>query len=176
MALNASEQVCIVDEKNHVIGKADRAVMRAFNLPHRASYIAIKNPSGKYFVQRRTMLKDYCPGMLDPMTGGVVQFGESMELNAQREAEEEMGVKHTSLRYLTTFYYGDDCSRVWGGLFDCIFDGPLVLQVEEVDEVLTMSADEILARQEEFTPDGIFAFKKYLTILETAENAGDGRF
>ncbi|GMF45149.1 unnamed protein product [Phytophthora fragariaefolia] len=112
------------------------------------------------------MIKDYCPGMLDPMTGGVVQFGEPMDVNAEREAEEEMGVKNTPLRYLATFYYGDDHSRVWGGLFDCTFDGPLVLQEEEVDEVLTMTADEILARREEFTPDGIFAFEKYLRFVE----------
>lgn len=162
---------------------------RAFNLPHRASYIVIKNSrfgtywnlfcllssqgliivsfaSGKYYVQRRTMIKDYCPGMLDPMAGGVVQYGEPMDVNAEREAEEEMGVKNTPLRQLTTFYYGDDRSRVWGGLFDCTFGGPLVLQEEEVDEVLTMTADEILARRKEFTPDGIFAFEKYLKFTE----------
>uniref|UniRef100_A0AAV1UT03 Nudix hydrolase domain-containing protein n=1 Tax=Peronospora matthiolae TaxID=2874970 RepID=A0AAV1UT03_9STRA len=124
--------------------------------------------SEQYYVQRRTMIKDYCPGMLDPMTGGVVQFGESMDVSAEREAEEEMGVKDTPLRYLTTFYYGDDHSRVWGGLFDCTFDGQLVLQKEEVDEALAMSADEILARRAEFTPDGIFAFEKYLTIVDGA--------
>ncbi|KAI9988566.1 hypothetical protein PInf_022003 [Phytophthora infestans] len=166
MSLSPKEEVCIVDEDNNVIGKADRAVMRAFNLPHRASYIVIKNSSGKYYVQRRTMIKDYCPGKLDPMAGGVVQYGEPMDVNAEREAEEEMGVKNTPLRYLTTFYYGDDHSRVWGGLFDCTFDGPLVLQEEEVDEVLTMSADEIFARRNEFTPDGIFAFEKYLRLIE----------
>ncbi|RLN89478.1 hypothetical protein BBJ28_00015110 [Nothophytophthora sp. Chile5] len=135
-------QVCIVDEDNNVVGKADRAVM------------------------------DYCPGMLDPMTGGVVQFGEPMDLSAAREAEEEMGVKGVELRYLSTFYYGDERSRVWGGLFDCTFDGPLVLQEEEVAEVLEMSADEIVKRRDEFTPDGIFAFEKYLKLLEAEAEAG----
>ncbi|RLN68559.1 hypothetical protein BBJ29_005530 [Phytophthora kernoviae] len=166
MSLNAKEEVCIVDEENNVIGKADRAVMRAFNLPHRASYIVIKNSRGKYYVQRRTMIKDYCPGMLDPMTGGVVQYGEPMDVNAEREAEEEMGMKNVPLRYVTSFYYADKRSRVWGGMFDCTFDGPLVLQEEEVDEVLEMTADEVLARRDEFTPDGIFAFEKYLKFLE----------
>ncbi|CAI5735496.1 unnamed protein product [Peronospora farinosa] len=172
MAMSAKEEACIVDEDNHVIGKADRAVMRMFNLPHRASYIVIKNSSGKYYVQRRTISKDYCPGMLDPITGGVVQYGEPMDVSAAREAEEEMGINNTPLRYLTTFYYGDNHSRVWGGLFDCTFDGPLVLQKDEVDEVLTMTADEILARRKEFTPDGMFAFDKYLEIIEAGEASG----
>ncbi|KAF1323946.1 putative nudix hydrolase yfcd, partial [Globisporangium splendens] len=137
-------------------------VQRAFNLPHRASYIVIKNSSGAYYVQRRTMIKDYCPGYLDPMAGGVVQYDESFEDNAAREAEEEMGVKGVPLTYIDTFYYEDQRTRVWGGLFECTYDGSLTLQAEEVDEVLEMSADEILQRRGEFTPDGIFAFEKYL--------------
>lgn len=120
--------------------------------------------SGQFLVQRRTMIKDYCPGKLDPMAGGVVQYGEPMDVNAEREAEEEMGVKGVPLKPLGTFYYGDDRSRVWGGLFECTYDGPLVLQVEEVDEVLEMTAHEILERADEFTPDGIVAFKKYLQL------------
>ncbi|RLN74230.1 hypothetical protein BBJ28_00000607 [Nothophytophthora sp. Chile5] len=110
--------------------------------------------------------------MLDPMTGGVVQFGEPMDLSAAREAEEEMGVKDVELRFLSSFYYGDERSRVWGGLFDCTFDGPLVLQEEEVAEVLEMSADEILKRRDEFTPDGIFAFEKYLNEQSERRSAG----
>lgn len=108
------------------------------------------------------MLKDYCPGMLDPMAGGVVQFGESFEDNAAREAQEEMGVAGVALARVDTFYYADARSRVWGATFECVFDGPLVLQEEEVDEVLEMTAHEILARRAEFTPDGIFAFERYL--------------
>ncbi|CAI5711296.1 unnamed protein product [Peronospora destructor] len=152
--------------------EADRAVMRTFNPLHRASYIVIKNSSGKYYVQRRTIMKDYCPEMLDPVTGGVVQYGEPMDVNTAREAKEEMGVNNTPLRYSTTFYYGDDHSRVWGGLFDCTFDGPLVLQKDEVDKVLTMTANVILARREEFTPDGMFAFEKYLELIESGETEG----
>lgn len=118
--------------------------------------------SGKFFVQRRTMIKDYCPGMLDPMAGGVVQFGESDDDNAVREAEEEMGVRGVDLKFVDRFYYSDARSCVWGAMYECVFDGPLVLQAEEVDEVLEMTADEILARRAEFTPDGIFAFERYL--------------
>mmetsp|Transcript_27288 Transcript_27288/g.51179 ORF Transcript_27288/g.51179 Transcript_27288/m.51179 type:complete len:111 (-) Transcript_27288:189-521(-) len=81
------EKVVIVDERNQVIGQADRSVMRRYNLPHRATYVLLTDSrlvmskeadcSGRVYVQRRTETKDYCPGMLDPMTGGVVQHGES---------------------------------------------------------------------------------------------------
>ena len=51
------------------------------------------------------MIKDYCPGFLDPMTGGVVQFGETFAENAERELFEEMGVKGIPLTDLGTFYF-----------------------------------------------------------------------
>ncbi|DBA00813.1 TPA: hypothetical protein N0F65_004718 [Lagenidium giganteum] len=148
--------------------------MRKFSLPHRATYIVIKNSSGKFYVQRRTMIKDYCPGFLDPMAGGVVQFGESMEDNAHREAEEEMGVKGVPLTHITDFWYEDERTAVWGGMYECTYDGQLTLQVEEVDEVLVMSADEILQRAAEFTPDGIFAFRKYLDTIKQQQQQQQG--
>lgn len=117
------------------------------------------------------MVKDYCPGMLDPMAGGVVQFDESFAHNAVREAKEEMGVHGVLLQYLDTFYYGDERSCVWGALFETTYDGPLELQAEEVDEVLEMTADEILQCRAEFTPDGIFAFERYLEIKKQQQQA-----
>lgn len=164
MSLNADEQVCIVDKENNVVGKSDRSVMRKFRLPHRATYIIVKTSAGLYYVQRRTMIKDYCPGFLDPMSGGVVQYGETMEENAYREVDEEMGVRDVPLRHLGDFWYEDDRTAVWGGLFDCVYDGELTLQEEEVDEVLELSSEEILCRHQEFTPDGIYAFRKYLDM------------
>ncbi|RHY27990.1 hypothetical protein DYB32_006355 [Aphanomyces invadans] len=108
------------------------------------------------------MIKDYCPGFLDPMAGGVVQAGESYEDNAIREAEEEMGVSGVPLTYVTTFLYNESYTVVWGGMFECVYDGQLKLQPEEVSEVLIMSAADIMARANEFTPDGIFAMRLYL--------------
>lgn len=48
---------------------------RRDNLPHRATYVFIQAPGGEsetnpvLWVQKRTMIKDYCPGLLDPSTG-----------------------------------------------------------------------------------------------------------
>ena len=47
-------------------------------------------------------------------------------------------------------------------MYECVYDGELKLQPEEVSEVLIMSGDEILSRASEFTPDGIHAFRLYL--------------
>ncbi|ETV89266.1 hypothetical protein, variant 2 [Aphanomyces astaci] len=117
---------------------------------------------GDFYVQRRTLIKDYCPGFLDPMAGGVVQAGESYEDNALREVKEEMGVSGVPLTFVCTFFYQDASTVVWGGMFECVYDGALTLQPEEVSQVLVMSASDIIARADEFTPDGLFAMRLYL--------------
>ncbi len=66
---------------------------------------------GEFYVQRRTMIKDYCPGYLDTTSGGVVHFGETYEENAEREVAEEMGIYDVPLKYLTTFLYKVNISR-----------------------------------------------------------------
>lgn len=74
------EWVDVVDEENRVIGVAERAKVRRENLCHRASYILVLDEADRILVQRRTLCKDFCPGMLDACAGGVVTAGEQMEL------------------------------------------------------------------------------------------------
>ncbi|CAM9509214.1 unnamed protein product, partial [Hapterophycus canaliculatus] len=123
-----------------------RGTQRRDNLPHRASYVFIQAPGGEsetnpvLWVQKRTMIKDYCPGLLEPCAGGVVGYGESYEDNARREAEEEMGVKAIpgagdtggradgELRHCFSFHYKDDHTNVWGDAWDCFWGGEVVPQ------------------------------------------------
>jgi hypothetical protein len=49
-------------------------------------------------------------------------------------------------------------------LQECVWDGPLTLQAEEVDSVHPMTLDEILSRDaagEQFAPDGMHAVRLY---------------
>jgi len=83
------EWVDVVDEQDRVIGVAERTRVRQENLRHRASYILVLDEAGRVLVQRRTLSKDFCPGMLDACAGGVVTTGEAMEPSARRELAEE---------------------------------------------------------------------------------------
>ncbi|MGL4933084.1 MAG: NUDIX domain-containing protein, partial [Aeromonas sp.] len=82
------EWVDVVDRDNQVIGVAERAKVRQENLCHRASYILVLDRAERILVQRRTLGKDFCPGMLDACAGGVVTTGEEMEPSARRELAE----------------------------------------------------------------------------------------
>ncbi|ATY78342.1 NUDIX hydrolase [Aeromonas veronii] len=151
------EWVDVVDGNNRVIGVAERAKVRRENLCHRASYILVLDDADRILVQRRTLSKDFCPGMLDACAGGVVTTGEEMERSARRELAEELGIRDVPLEAFGDFYAEGEGYRVWGGLFSCRYQGPLQLQAEEVSEVQWMSLAEIAACAAEFTPDSLLA-------------------
>lgn len=156
------ELVAIVDRENNVVGAATRQRMRLEALPHRATYIIIENSAGQFYVQKRTITKDVYPGFWDPVTGGVVQAGETYEESAQRELEEEMGITGVALRGLFDFWFEDGTKApVWGRAFHCRWDGPTRPQPEEVEFVELMSREEILARRDTMTPDGFEVLRRH---------------
>ncbi len=162
------EMVGIVDDDNKVTKIVPRSVMRKNKLPHRASYIVLADSQGKFYVEKRTLIKDYCPGMLDACIGGVMQAEEDdIILSAHRELEEEMGVK-TNLKYLGWFKIvnkGNAKDFVYAGLFYGVYDGKITMQASEVSTYYMMTLEEILARAEEFTPDSIIAIKEVVRLL-----------
>jgi len=197
--LNATENVFTVDELNvpSPFGHA-RSEMRLKALWHRATYIIIRHEDPDdmedidspaddsnihLLVQRRTNIKDYCPGRLDPTPGGVVGFGESYELNAQREIAEEMNIdvttdqnennKGNSIRQLFTFPYQDNKVKCWGGMFEVVYRGKLCdikMQPEEVSEILRLSLDDIRKMSEknphDWMPDALHAIQLYLQYTQ----------
>ena len=149
--------------------------MRRQNLWHRATYVAIRHepehleqhgshPSDVFLlVQKRSSRKDHCPGRFDATPGGVVGFEESYLENAQREMEEEMGIKvGNSLERLFTFSFEDDRVRVRGEFFEFTYRGALKdlrIQTEEVESIERMSLQDLMERMEsepdQFMPDSL---------------------
>lgn len=186
-SLNASEKVCTVDEDNVPLPQGHtRAEMRLQKLWHRATYIIIRHVdkmdvNGQHddeegtflLVQRRSNIKDYCPGKLDPTPGGVVGYNESYETNAIREMMEEMNINvnngQNEMKKLFTFPYQDESVRVWGGMFEVIYRGEISdiqLQPEEVSEIMRLSIKDIRRMASEcpddWMPDGLYAINLYL--------------
>jgi 8-oxo-dGTP pyrophosphatase MutT (NUDIX family) len=164
----ADEIVVIVNEHNHVVGAAPRREMRAKRLPHRSTYILVFNSLGELYVQKRTLIKDVFPGYFDVAAGGVVVAGETYEQGAERELEEEMGIRGIPLHRLFDFYFEDDHTRLWGCAFSCVYDGMVVLQEEEVESGAFVPMSDLLRRAETepFTPDGMYVLRRYLERQE----------
>src|ERR671924_253546 len=129
----SDEMVVIVDEHNQVVGAAPRREMRARRLPHRSTYVLVFNSRGELYVQKRTLSKDVFPGYFDVAAGGVVLAGETYEQGAERELEEEMGIRGVPLNRLFAFHFENERTCLWGCAFSCVYDGEMVLQEEEVE-------------------------------------------
>jgi isopentenyldiphosphate isomerase len=160
----ADEMVVIVDDENRVTGAVTRVEMRRLRLPHRSTYILVFNSRGELFVQKRTMTKDVFPGYFDPAAGGVVLQGESYEEGAVRELEEELGIRDVPLTRRFEFHYADSGVQVWGAVFSCVYDGPMVLQEEEIESGFFLAPERVLERSagEPYTPDGIYVVRRFL--------------
>jgi 8-oxo-dGTP pyrophosphatase MutT (NUDIX family) len=163
--LASNEIVLIVDKDNNETGSAFRHEMRARGLVHRAAYILVFNCKGELFVQKRTLYKDIYPGYYDVAAGGVVLAGETYEESARREVAEELGIRNADLSPQFTFFYEAGSNRVWGRVYSCIHDGKITLQTEEVESGFFSPPEEVLAlsQKENFTPDGLYVLKRFLT-------------
>jgi 8-oxo-dGTP pyrophosphatase MutT (NUDIX family) len=91
------------------------------------------------------MMKDWCPGHFDLVTGGVVGVGEDDDESAQRELLEELGISlDIKEKKIGTFNYDSTSNRVWGNIyFVDNFEGELKLQETEVESIHLWSAKDI---------------------------------
>jgi 16S rRNA (adenine1518-N6/adenine1519-N6)-dimethyltransferase len=86
------EMFDVVDDANQVIDQQPRGVVHRDRLKHRAVHIFLFHRNGDLFLQRRSRLKDVAPGRWDSSAAGHLDAGESYDIAARRELQEELGV------------------------------------------------------------------------------------
>ncbi len=161
------ELIDVVDTEDRVVRQASRAEMRRANLLHRAVYILVRNSRGELFVHQRTASKDVYPSYWDVTVGGVVAAGEDYEPAARREIAEEIGASCDTLIPLFEVRYRDASTQLIGKAFLARYDGPVVLQQEEIasGNFVTLAVAERLMREERCCPDGVGVLRRYLDDL-----------
>lgn len=82
----------VVDERNRVIGRAERGAVHAGGLRHRAVHVFVFNRHGELWLQRRSHLKDVHPQRWDSSAAGHLDVGEEYAAAAVRELREELGI------------------------------------------------------------------------------------
>jgi isopentenyl-diphosphate delta-isomerase type 1 len=124
----------VVDEFDHVISKARRKEVHAKGLLHRAVHILVFNQKGQVFLQKRSQLKDLCPGLWDSSCSGHVDSGEEYDTSAPRELCEELGIQPQEP--LKRLFYITACKQtamefVW--VYYLNHEGPFSLNPEEIE-------------------------------------------
>ena len=165
----AEEIFDVVDANDQVTGTATRAEVHAQKLTHRAVHVFVFNKRGDLLLQKRSLLKDMCPGLWDSSVSGHLDAGESYEAAAVRELEEEMGI--------TTETTPEEIARIAPGLetgwehmrlYRIRHDGALRFPAAEVDAVMWFPLSEIAAwiatHPADFAPGFLECWKKLAAL------------
>jgi isopentenyl-diphosphate delta-isomerase len=100
MELHTSELLDLVDDNDNVIGTIERTDAYKNNIDNiRVIDCFIKNSEGKLFIPRRHPNKRMFPLALDTSVGGHVDAGETYEKAFFREAQEELGIDVSAMKY-----------------------------------------------------------------------------
>ena len=131
----SEELLDVVDENDSVVEVKTRGEIHAQGLMHRAVHILVFNNRGDLFLQKRSMNKDENPGLWDSSAAGHVDSGEDYLQCALREITEELGivvegVLQALFKLAASAATGNEHSVIYR--YD--FDGPMILQKEEIDE------------------------------------------
>lgn len=139
MADPGQQPVEVVDADGTVLSVVRRSEMRADNLRHRCTYVAVvvgqppdsvinRSPSDRdrplrfdhdteLWVHQRADWKDTNPSFWDLAFGGVCDVGEPWQAAAERELAEEAGVTGVPLVELGSCRYEDSITRVVGRVY-----------------------------------------------------------
>ncbi|MCP2076017.1 UNVERIFIED_ORG: isopentenyldiphosphate isomerase [Pseudomonas lini] len=165
-AASDAELIAWVDEHDNPLGSLVRSDLRERGLIGRGTYILLFNSAGELCVHRRTLSKAIYPGFWDVAAGGMVQAHETYAESAARELAEELGVSGVELTAHDHFYFEDTGSRLWCSAFSAVWDGPLILQPEEVLEARFLAVDQVLdeIQRKPYCPDSLAALERYLRV------------
>lgn len=111
------------DESGRVVGSAPRERVRRENLPHAATAVLVRRPSGEIFVHRRADDKDLWPGRHDCAAGGVLVAGENPDDAARRELAEELGIEGAALTPALLRWYHDEDTWYLAHVYLATWDG-----------------------------------------------------
>ena len=140
-----SSRINIVDENNKIIGSKQRADVGRDGDIYQSSAIWLLNSKGEVLIAQRKHTKDKDPGEWGPSASGTVDEGENYSDNAQKELEEELGVKDIQLDEGPVIYF-DKPRRQFMKFFIGRTDAEIKdmnLQEEEVEAARWVAIDEL---------------------------------
>ena len=163
-AASDAEQVAWVDREDRLLGSLPRAELRERGEIGRGTFILLFNSSGELCVHQRTMSKALYPGYWDVAAGGMVGVDETYAESAARELYEELGVSDVPLTAHERFYFDCPDNHLWCAVFSAVWDGPLHVQPEEVQQACFMPVAQALrlSQTQPYCPESLAALKRYL--------------
>ncbi len=140
----AAQLVEHVDADGEVIEIVTRAEMRTRSLRHRSVYIAVLDDDDRLLCHKRADWKDVFPGAWDLAFGGVCDVGEGWFASAERELQEEAGVRGELIDCGPVRFEAPDVALI-GRLYACRHQGPFSFDDGEVVDTQWVPLAELAA-------------------------------
>jgi isopentenyldiphosphate isomerase len=138
------ELIEVVTEKGDIIKVVPRSEIHGDpSLLHKVVHVLVFNSRDELILQKRSMSKEVAPGKWDTSVGGHVNAGEALEDAVLREMEEELCIKGDVPEYLYSYIHSNPFETELVYTYKCVYDGEIICQQEEIDEVRPWSMDEI---------------------------------
>lgn len=139
------EYVVLVDEKDRVVGTAEKIDAHRNPRLHRAFSIFIFNSGDELLIQRRAGGKYHCPGLWANTCCGHPRPGESLDAAVHRRLREEMGFD-TEMEEVFSFIYEAEfenglTEKEYDHVFRGKWDGTPKANPEEVANYRWVSRD-----------------------------------
>ncbi len=157
------EYLDVVDSNDLVIGNASKDDIYQKLLPHRIVHIIVYNDKNEMAVQIRGKDVVFCPNHWSTSAAGHVQRGETYQAAAERELEEELGIK-SELKLVEKFFYqAPNRPDKFIALFETVYNGPLNLDPAEVESCSYFSTSQLkdmVFSGQKFHPEFLFILDK----------------
>ena len=155
----------VVNQQGEVLGVAPRSVCHGNPaLVHRVIHVLVFNNAGMILLQKRSLNKDIQPGKWDTSVGGHLAVGETFEAAAHREMKEELSIQDVPIHYLYQYIWRTDVETEMVRTFSCSFNGNILYDRDEIDEVRFWNMDSLLSQIDTdlFTPNLREELRRYL--------------
>lgn len=168
--MQEEEWLPLVDEEGNLIGKETRRMCHGGSMKlHPVVHIHIFNSKGELYLQKRSMTKDIQPGKWDTSVGGHIDYGETIEIAAERECREELGVLGVKPQLLYKYLWQSNVERELVYVYNLIIDDVSFIKPDgdEVSEGRFWTKFELAANmgKQVFTPNFEFDYQKLAQFL-----------
>lgn len=133
--LKKEEWLPVVNEEGAVIGRAPRSLCHSGSrLLHPVIHLHIINAQNALFLQKRSLKKDFLPGMWDTAVGGHISWNEKIEDALKRETYEELGITDFQVQFLDKYIWESPRERELVFTFLCTHYNQIHIDNDEVEE------------------------------------------
>ena len=132
VAQDPDELFDVVDADDVVQSQEKRSIVHARGLMHRAVHVFVFNKKSEVFLQKRSILKDACPGLWGSSASGHLDAGEHYEEAVQRELAEELGITDVPCKQLGALPPSEENGWEHIQLFGAAHNGAVTYPASEV--------------------------------------------